>query len=95
MGRPKKFEGKTKIVGFRIPVEKEDVFKRNVYNFLQVLLEENEEFLANCFISKWSDSDILYFMNFFQRNKDNLNINFKDRKFFEDVVERAKNVRLG
>ncbi|MHA1299980.1 MAG: hypothetical protein ACTSO9_11220 [Candidatus Helarchaeota archaeon] len=93
MGRPRKFEGETKVVGFRIPINKEEIFKRNVNNFLQILLNENEDFLANCLTpKKWSDSDILYIMNFFQRNKENLNITHKDRKFFEELIERAKNV---
>lgn len=88
-----KFEFPTKKVGFRIPISKENIFKQNVHNFMEALLSENEEFLTNCLNqNKWTDDDIKYFMNFFQRNRNNLKINSEDRKFFEKVVERGKNV---
>lgn len=38
----------------------------------------------------FSKEDILYIMEFFQRNKDHLHLNPIDRDFFKDLVRRAK-----
>lgn len=76
---------------FSVLLDVDEELRDEISQQLQLLGSQVQELDSNDKKQKWTDQDIEYLMDFFQKNKPNLKLEDEDETFFENLIKRYKN----